>query len=213
MLPATAEILVEVTSLDAVRERAKRLAHGILGRYRSCTSASLPTEETHWKSRSSRWNPFPEFPFSSGNGNDVQRGKPIAVEGDLSAVGMRFCHRRRPLERRHHRPAAAGRTRRPSTQRRQKVGYSKSSEFPARGKSPPLLAPLPRKSRWTPSSPSAACCAAKRLTTKPSTTKSLAASVSLSRRRAVPHAFGVLDLRDAGAGPEPRRSQGRQQGL
>ncbi len=90
MLPATAEILVEVTSLDAVRERASAWVTESWGAAEAARRIT-PTEETHWKSRMFTVEPVPGIPFAFWEWNDVQRGKPIAVEGDLSAIGMRFA--------------------------------------------------------------------------------------------------------------------------
>ena len=87
-LPAVPEILIEVTSLDVVHAAVKR-----------ALSADLRTEElpgslseiapTHWKSRlftatiAGRQMGFWER-------EDVLAGRPLAIEGDLSAEGMRF---------------------------------------------------------------------------------------------------------------------------
>ena len=90
MLPATAEILVEVTSLDAVRDRASAWLAECWGASEAARRITS-TEETHWKSRMFTVEPVPGIPFAFWEWNDIQRGKPIAVEGDLSAVGMRFA--------------------------------------------------------------------------------------------------------------------------
>jgi 6,7-dimethyl-8-ribityllumazine synthase len=47
--------------------------------------------ETHWKSSIFTVEPEPGFAFSFWAWTDPLRGKPIAVEGDLSAKGMRFA--------------------------------------------------------------------------------------------------------------------------
>ena len=87
--PAVPELLVEVTQLDIV--------HGIVKRW---LSADLRTEEvdtqltaiepTHWKSRLFTADLGDGLRFSFWEREDVFAGRPIAVEGDLSAAGMRF---------------------------------------------------------------------------------------------------------------------------
>jgi 6,7-dimethyl-8-ribityllumazine synthase len=90
MLPSTAEILVEVTSLDAVRERASSWLTESWGASEAAHRITA-TEETAWKSRIFTVEPVPGQSFAFWEWDDVQRGRPIAVEGELSAVGMRFA--------------------------------------------------------------------------------------------------------------------------
>ncbi len=90
MLPATAEILVEVTSLDAVRERASAWLTESCGASEAARRMTA-TQETNWKSRMFTVEPVPGIPFAFWEWNDIERGKPVAVEGDLSAIGMRFA--------------------------------------------------------------------------------------------------------------------------
>ena len=86
--PSTAELLVEVTSLDALHQAAESWfrAHGgdAAGRLELIT-------ETHWKSRIFTVEPEPGFRFSFWAWSDPLKDKPIALEGDLSAVGMKFA--------------------------------------------------------------------------------------------------------------------------
>jgi 6,7-dimethyl-8-ribityllumazine synthase len=87
--PAVPELLVEVTQLDIV--------HGIVKRW---LSATLRTEEvatqlsaiepTHWQSRIFTVDLGDDLRFGFWEREDVLAGRPIAVEGDLSAAGMRF---------------------------------------------------------------------------------------------------------------------------
>jgi 6,7-dimethyl-8-ribityllumazine synthase len=50
-----------------------------------------PVTETHWKSRIFAVEPEPGFAFSFWAWSDPMKGKPVALEGDLSAAGMRFA--------------------------------------------------------------------------------------------------------------------------
>jgi 6,7-dimethyl-8-ribityllumazine synthase len=54
-------------------------------------SRITPIAETHWKSRLFTVEPEPGCKFSFWAGTDPARGKPVALEGDLSAAGMRFA--------------------------------------------------------------------------------------------------------------------------
>ena len=88
-LPGMAEILVEVTSLDSVHEVAKSWLAKNWGDT-EVSSRITDITETHWKSRSFTVEPVPGIPFLFWEWEDVLKGKPLAVEGDLSAEGMRF---------------------------------------------------------------------------------------------------------------------------
>jgi 6,7-dimethyl-8-ribityllumazine synthase len=90
MLPATAEILVEVTSLDAVRDQANAWLTRTLGEAEAGRRMTA-IAETHWKSRMFTVEPVPGIPFAFWEWEDVLHGKPVAIEGDLSAAGMRFA--------------------------------------------------------------------------------------------------------------------------
>jgi 6,7-dimethyl-8-ribityllumazine synthase len=87
--PSTADVLVEVTALDAVHQAAENWLRAECG---DAAVARLgPATETHWKSRIFTVEPEPGFKFSFWAWTDPQRGKPVAVEGDLSAAGMKFA--------------------------------------------------------------------------------------------------------------------------
>jgi 6,7-dimethyl-8-ribityllumazine synthase len=86
--PSTADVLVEVTALDAVYQAAESWLRAQGGD--AALARLKPITETHWKSRIFTVEPEPGFPFSFWAWADPQRGKPVAVEGDLSAAGMRF---------------------------------------------------------------------------------------------------------------------------
>jgi len=87
--PSTADVLVEVTALDAVHQAAAAwlLAQG----GEEAVSRLSAITETHWKSRLFTVEPEPGVAFSFWAWTDPQRGKPVAVEGDLSATGMKFA--------------------------------------------------------------------------------------------------------------------------
>jgi 6,7-dimethyl-8-ribityllumazine synthase len=87
--PSTADVLVEVTALDAVYQAAESWLRAQGGD--AALARLKPITETHWKSRIFTVEPEPGFPFSFWAFADPQRGKPVAVEGDLSAAGMRFA--------------------------------------------------------------------------------------------------------------------------
>jgi 6,7-dimethyl-8-ribityllumazine synthase len=87
--PAAAEILIEVTELDAVHQAASRWLQEQGG------ETALPhlgaVTETHWKSRIFTVEPEPGFVFAFWAWSDPIKGRPVAIEGDLSAEGMKFA--------------------------------------------------------------------------------------------------------------------------
>ncbi len=87
-MPAVPELLVEVTQLDRVHGMVKRWA---AAETRSEELASVIGEvaETHWKSRLFRAE-IAGTTFGFWERNDVLAGRPVAIEGDLSAADMRF---------------------------------------------------------------------------------------------------------------------------
>src|ERR1035438_8234897 len=87
--PSTADVLVEVTALDAVHQAASVWLRAQGGE--EAAARLSPITETHWKSRLFTVEPEPGFSFSFWAWTDPQRGKPVAVEGDLSAGGMKFA--------------------------------------------------------------------------------------------------------------------------
>jgi 6,7-dimethyl-8-ribityllumazine synthase len=88
-MPSTASVLVEVTELDAVHHAAMTWL-----RARSETVKANPAlsevTETHWKSRIFTVEPEKGFAFTFWAWTDPLKGKPVAIEGDLSAEGMKF---------------------------------------------------------------------------------------------------------------------------
>jgi 6,7-dimethyl-8-ribityllumazine synthase len=87
--PSTADLLIEVTSLDSVYQAAESwLRANVEGDFAARLS---PVAETHWKSRLFTVEPEPGHKFSFWAWTDPAKGKPIALQGDLSASGMRFA--------------------------------------------------------------------------------------------------------------------------
>jgi 6,7-dimethyl-8-ribityllumazine synthase len=86
--PSTADVLVEVTALDAVHQAAAAWLRAQGGD--QAAERLSPIKETHWKSRIFTVEPEPGFPFSFWAWTDPLRDKPVAVEGNLIAFGMRF---------------------------------------------------------------------------------------------------------------------------
>ncbi|MGA3264441.1 MAG: 6,7-dimethyl-8-ribityllumazine synthase [Terracidiphilus sp.] len=87
--PSAADVMVEVTALDAVYQAAESWLRAQGGE--AALARLKPITQTHWKSRIFTVEPEPGFPFSFWAWSDPLRGKPVAVEGDLSAAGMRFA--------------------------------------------------------------------------------------------------------------------------
>jgi len=86
---ATADVLVEVTALDAVHQAAEVWLRAQGGD--EAAGRLSPVTETHWKSRIFTVEPEPGFGFSFWAWTDPIKGKPVAVEGDLCAEGMKFA--------------------------------------------------------------------------------------------------------------------------
>jgi len=87
-MPGTSDVFVEVTHLDAIRETAIAWM-----RKQGDEPAVSITEvtETGWNSRLFTVEPVAGKPFTFWELTDPLKGKPVAVEGDLSAEGMRFA--------------------------------------------------------------------------------------------------------------------------
>jgi 6,7-dimethyl-8-ribityllumazine synthase len=87
--PSTADVLIEVTSLDSVHQAAELWLRSQGG---DAAAARLsPIAETHWRSRLFTVEPEPGFRFSFWAWSDPLKGKPVVLEGDLSAAGMSFA--------------------------------------------------------------------------------------------------------------------------
>jgi 6,7-dimethyl-8-ribityllumazine synthase len=87
--PSTADVLIEVTALDAVHQAAATWLRAQAGEEGAARLSEIT--ETHWKSRIFTVEPEPGFAFSFWAWTDPQKGKPVVVEGDLSAAGMKFA--------------------------------------------------------------------------------------------------------------------------
>lgn len=87
--PPTADLLIEATSLDSIHQVAEAWLRAQGGD--AAVSRLSPVSETHWKSRIFTVEPEPGFRFSFWAWSDPVKGKPVAIEGDLSAAGMRFA--------------------------------------------------------------------------------------------------------------------------
>ena len=88
-LPSVSDVMVEVTSLDQAYQAAERWLRANGG-----DSAAKPLtepEDTHWKSRMFTVEPEPGVAFIFWAWTDPLRGKLVALEGDLSAEGMKFA--------------------------------------------------------------------------------------------------------------------------
>ncbi|SRR5579883_494247 len=85
-LSVPTDILIEVTSLDSVREVAQKWLS-----QNSLNGRISETTETYWKSRLFTIEPVPGVSLAFWEWLDPLQGKPAALEGDLSAQGMRFA--------------------------------------------------------------------------------------------------------------------------
>jgi 6,7-dimethyl-8-ribityllumazine synthase len=88
VMPSTADVMIEVTQLDAVREAA---IAWVRGHNEEPGGHVSDITETHWKSRMFTAEPVSGHAFSFWEWTDPLKGKPLAIEGDLSAEGMRFA--------------------------------------------------------------------------------------------------------------------------
>jgi len=87
--PPIADLLIEVTSLDSIHQVAEAWLRAQEGA--AVVSRLSPISETHWKSRIFTVEPEPGFRFGFWAWSDPMKGKPVALDGDLSAAGMRFA--------------------------------------------------------------------------------------------------------------------------
>ena len=84
-----ADLFVEVTALDAVYQAAEEWlkTHGV----EAAPGRLSPIEETSWNARMFTVEPEAGFAFSFWAWTDPLKGKPVALQGDLSARGMKFA--------------------------------------------------------------------------------------------------------------------------
>ena len=89
-LPAVPPVLIEVTQIDQVRAAVERW---MIANYRTEEIAERLTEAavTHWRSRLFTVTLEPGLVLGFWESENPLHGKPIAVEGDLSAAGMKFA--------------------------------------------------------------------------------------------------------------------------
>ncbi len=83
-----ADVAIEVTSLDATYQAVQTWCKS---EHLDPQTVSSEVQETHWKARYFTVQPEPEHSFSFWAWMEPFKGKPVAVEGDLSAVGMKFA--------------------------------------------------------------------------------------------------------------------------
>ena len=91
--PVNTDLLIEVTALDAVRQAAETWlrANGEDGAGgRPAEKPLSEITETNWKSRIFTAEPVTGMTLGFWAWSDPVKGKPIALEGDLSAVDMKF---------------------------------------------------------------------------------------------------------------------------
>ena len=87
-MPSAADVFVEVTQLDATREAA---IAWIRSNGEEAANRISEVTEKHWKARLFTVEPIAGYPFTFWEWSDPLKGKPYAIEGDLSAEGMRFA--------------------------------------------------------------------------------------------------------------------------
>jgi 6,7-dimethyl-8-ribityllumazine synthase len=87
--PSVADLMIEVTSLDSAHQAAARWLRA--DREESALARLSEITDTTWESRIFTVEPELGFAFTFWAWTNPEKGKPIAVEGDLSAEGMRFA--------------------------------------------------------------------------------------------------------------------------
>ena len=88
--PAVPQVLIEVTQLDAVRVAIQQW---MLNNFRTEEVAARlsAVAETHWNSRMLTVQLSEALELGFWESENPLHGKPLAIEGDLSAYGMRFA--------------------------------------------------------------------------------------------------------------------------
>ncbi len=86
----SAEVLIEVTAIDDVYRAAKQWLEQTAGAEEAAKRIT-DVARTTWKSLAFTIEPVPGIAFGFWQWEDPLRGKPLAIEGDLSAAGMRFA--------------------------------------------------------------------------------------------------------------------------
>uniref|UniRef100_A0A7V5CTC4 6,7-dimethyl-8-ribityllumazine synthase n=1 Tax=Acidobacterium capsulatum TaxID=33075 RepID=A0A7V5CTC4_9BACT len=88
------DIYIEVTSLDSVRQVAEAWLLADASQPNAAAGSDVQLSEvteTDWGARLFRVSPTADFSFTFWEFSDPHKGKPVALEGDLSAEGMRFA--------------------------------------------------------------------------------------------------------------------------
>ncbi len=88
--PAVPPVLVEVTQLDAVHASVRQWLVANV-RTEEIAAALSEVESTHWNSRLFRVTLAPDLQLGFWESENVLHGRPVAVEGDLSAAGRKFA--------------------------------------------------------------------------------------------------------------------------
>ena len=88
--PATPNILIETTQLDAVYASVRAWMAANFRTEEAVVRLSTPAE-THWNSRLFTADLAPGLKIGFWQSENPLRGRPIAIAGDLSAQGMRFA--------------------------------------------------------------------------------------------------------------------------
>jgi 6,7-dimethyl-8-ribityllumazine synthase len=85
-----AELLIEVTAIDDLHRAAKQWLEQTAGPQDAAKRISAVAPTT-WKSLAFTIEPVPGIPFAFWQWENPLRGKPLAIEGDLSAAAMGFA--------------------------------------------------------------------------------------------------------------------------
>ena len=88
--PAVPRLLVETTTLDAVHAAVRQWIAAEV-RSEELPGRMTDIEETHWNSRLFRVQLTEDFEVGFWESLNPLHGRPIAIEGDLSAAGKRFA--------------------------------------------------------------------------------------------------------------------------
>jgi len=86
--PSASDVMIEVTSIDSIHRAAE---NWLRTQGADALKRLQPISDTDWKSRLFTVEPEPGFPISFWAWTDPIRSKAAAVEGDLSAEGMKFA--------------------------------------------------------------------------------------------------------------------------
>lgn len=86
---SVADVMVEVTSVDSAHQASEVWLQASGGD--AAVKRLSPITEGDWKARLFTVEPEPGFAFTFWAWTDPAKGKPVAIEGDLSAEGMKFA--------------------------------------------------------------------------------------------------------------------------